>query len=95
MVKDNAAPTDGWDWFESGTLPASEATLETETDLALAAARCFRGADGEKILAYLRALTLERALGPNASDTLLRHTEGQRQLVAHIIHLVRRGRDGG
>ncbi len=95
MVKDNPATAEGWSWFEGTELPASEETLEVERGLILAAARCFRGADGEKVLAYLRAITLERALGPGASDNLLRHLEGQRQLVAHIILLVQRGRDGG
>ncbi len=95
MTKTNAEQPGGWDWFETTTPPDLPETMEAERDLALAAARCFRGQDGEKVLAYLRAVTLERALGPNAPDTLLRHLEGQRQLVAHIARLVKRGRDGG
>lgn len=95
MVNGTPVSADGWGWFEGDPVPDSDATIEAEKDLIGAAARCFRGADGEKVLAYLRAITLERALGPSASDTLLRHTEGQRQLVAHLIHLVERGRDGG
>ncbi len=95
MAKDNPASAEGWDWFEGGAIPASEESLEAERGLIGAAARCFNGADGEKVLAYLRAITLDRALGPGASDTVLRHLEGQRQLVAHIILLVQRGRDGG
>jgi len=84
----------GWAWFEAAPAPGVPETAEDERALALACARCFRGGDGERVLAYLRALTLDRALGPNASDTLLRHLEGQRQLVAHIASLVRRGRGG-
>ena len=95
MTKANAEQPGGWDWFETLAPPDFPESMEFERDLALAAARCFRGADGEKVLAYLRAVTLERALGPNAPDTLLRHLEGQRQLVAHIARLVKRGRDGG
>lgn len=88
------APEPGWEWFEN-LAPAGATPDSDDTALALACARCFRGADGERVLAYLRALTLDRALGPGASDTLLRHVEGQRQLVAHLLALVRRGRDGG
>lgn len=61
--------------------------------IARLAARCFRGADGGALLAYLRALTLERALGPDTSDAALRHLEGQRQLVRHLNHLIELGRD--
>lgn len=60
--------------------------------LAVAFARCFRGADGEYVSAYLRKTTLDRALGPDAPDAQLRHLEGQRQLVSRILHLVERGR---
>lgn len=95
MARDDTRQDRGWDWFESGNTPLPAETLEDDKALALAAARCFRGADGDKVLAYLRAITLERALGPGAPDTLLRHLEGQRQLVAHIARLVTRGRDGG
>jgi hypothetical protein len=95
MTRPDHAPPDGWDWFETGTNLAADGPPDTGPDLALAAARCFRGADGEKVLGYLRALTLDRALGPNASDALLRHIEGQRQLVAHLALLIQRGRDGG
>jgi hypothetical protein len=86
---------EGWGWFEIGVDLSADNHPETGLVLALASARCFRGADGEMVLRYLRALTLDRALGPNASDTMLRHLEGQRQLVSHIVQLVQRGRDGG
>lgn len=39
----------------------------------------------------LRKLTLERSLGPGASDALLRHLEGQRHLFAYITALVAQG----
>ncbi|MAN81492.1 MAG: hypothetical protein CMM77_13730 [Rhodospirillaceae bacterium] len=58
------------------------------------AARCFRGADGTAVLDYLKTLTLDRALGPDAPDATLRHLEGQRQLVRHLIHLIDQGRRG-
>ncbi|MBT3661853.1 MAG: hypothetical protein HOA30_04375 [Rhodospirillaceae bacterium] len=59
------------------------------------AARCFQGTDGENLLAHFRAITLGRALGPGASDAVLRHIEGQRQLVAYLSALVERGRVSG
>ena len=64
----------------------------SDADLALAFARCFRGRDGEWVLACLKAMTLDRALGPNVADATLRHLEGQRQLVAYMLNMVERGR---
>jgi len=63
-------------------------------ELALIAARCFQGGDGRRLLAYLRTITLERALGPDSTDTQLRHLEGQRQLISHLHVLIERGRNG-
>jgi hypothetical protein len=64
-------------------------------DLARASARCFASPDGAAVLAHLTAMTMRRALGPDASDQALRHLEGQRQLVAHLHALIARGRAGG
>ena len=61
--------------------------------LPIAFARCFSGRDGEVVLDHLKAITLRRAMGPDSSDAILRHMEGQRQLVAYILGLVARGRD--
>ena len=44
-----------------------------------------------RVLGFLKAMTLERAVGPEASDAALRHLEGQRQLVTTILALVARG----
>ncbi|MCW9039551.1 MAG: hypothetical protein OQJ76_03565 [Rhodospirillales bacterium] len=57
-------------------------------------ARVFRGADGDAALECLRAITLDRVLGPAAADGELRHLEGQRALFVRIAAMVRRGRDG-
>jgi len=57
-------------------------------------ARVFRGGDGDRALAVLRAATLERALGPDSSDAALRDLEGRRRLVTWILALVERGRAG-
>lgn len=82
-------PDPGWGWFEPPAPPDNSQRLA----LARAFARAFSGADGELALSHLRALTLERCLGPEASDSALRCLEGQRLLAAHILSLVDRGRD--
>lgn len=84
----------GWSWFnvveKIDDLNAPSRTVDHELECAFA--RCFRGEDGVKVLRHLRAITLDRVLGPDASDALLRHMDGQRQLFAYILSLVERGR---
>lgn len=89
----------GWAWFEPPAAPSGVAedvdqdlAPDLAPDLAKTFARCFRGRDGERALAHLRAITLERAMGPGVSDAMLRHAEGQRQLYAYMAALVARGR---
>jgi len=82
----------GWDWLETA-LPAGPQDA-ADADPAPSFARCFAGRDGERVLAVLRAMTLDRALGPDAPEAALRHLEGQRQLVATVLALVARGRAG-
>ena len=84
-------PDPGWEWFER----AAPSQADELAELSIAFARCFSGRQGERALAHLRRLTQERHLGPEAGEAALRHLEGQRQLVAYIASLVRRGRDGG
>jgi hypothetical protein len=83
----------GWAWFESfrdhGLDPRPQGVANVEVTRAFA--RCFSTADGQRVLSYLRALTLERSLGPGASDTMLRHLEGQRSLVTYIVATTARG----
>jgi hypothetical protein len=67
---------------------------DDSADMAPLFARLFRGADGERALAWLRGRTIERRLSPEATEASLRWLEGQRFLVALIEALVRRGRDG-
>ncbi len=85
----------GWDWFDPvAAVELGCGDCGDDQDMAAVFARCFRGGDGERALAYLRGLTMDRALGPGASDAVLRHVEGQRQLVAHVCALVARGVEG-
>lgn len=62
--------------------------------LAKSAATCFAGIHGRQLLNYLRAITVERTLGPDVDGAHLRFLEGQRQLVQHISSLIERGRIG-
>ncbi len=78
----------GWAWF--GVSDSSQATDDLE--LARCFARVFRGGDGERALRYLKSMSVDQVLGPCASDAMLRHVEGQRQLVAHVQRLIERGR---
>lgn len=86
----------GWDWFEAdqSAAEAQPDTATAESELATAFARCFLSADGRQVLKHLRQLTLERALGPQASEALLRHVEGQRQLLLYIEAFVAKGAGG-
>ncbi|KAA0680296.1 hypothetical protein [Roseomonas genomospecies 6] len=81
----------GWDWLEgvgsTGTVPGPH----PDGDPAPSFARCFAGPDGARVLGTLKAMTLERTLGPDASDAALRDLEGQRRLVAVILALTARG----
>ncbi len=79
---------EGW----TGIDPA-DPVPSPESDLACAYARCFGGSEGARVLGDLRGRTLDRALGPAASDAELRHLEGQRALVVRILALTARGRD--
>ena len=92
-----SSPDHGWAWFERIDADRLDATDSdaADLDLARAFARCFRGEDGSRVIEHLRAVTVGRALGPAASDAQLRHTEGQRQLVAYINALIERGRGAG
>jgi hypothetical protein len=79
----------GWAWFSHSA--AAGEPLAEEPALCGAFARCFAGADGQAVLEHLRRTVLERRLAPNASDAELRHLEGQRCAVAHIVAMVERG----
>ena len=55
-------------------------------------ARTFSTASGEVVLQHLRHMTIDRVLGPNATESELRTLEGMRSLVHQIEQLVARGR---
>lgn len=53
--------------------------------------RVFTTPDGAKALEVLRKMTIERCLPPTASDSALRHAEGQRTLVRTIQNYIELG----
>lgn len=55
-------------------------------------ARTFSGASGRAVIEHLRKITIERVLGPHATDGELRSIEGARALVHQIETLIERGR---
>lgn len=61
---------------------------ETEKNFA----RTFNTPSGRAVLEHLRRITVERVLGPNATDAELRGLEAQRALVHQIEQLSERGK---
>lgn len=61
------------------------------TDIEKQYARVFSGADGRQVLNHLRAITIERILGPNVSNDELRWWAAQNALVHQIENLINRG----
>lgn len=55
-------------------------------------ARTFSTAAGTIVLQHLRRITIERVLGPNATDAELRGLESQRALVHQIENMIQRGK---
>lgn len=55
-------------------------------------ARTFATASGIAVLKHLRKITIERVLGPDATDAQLRSLEAQRALVHQIETLIERGK---
>lgn len=89
----------GWSWFERDSV---DTTTETNSDdfpdtgkeLRIAYARCFSTDAGQKVLAHMKSFTQERSFGPHTSTEMLRHVEGQRQLVSYIKMQTEYGRRG-
>jgi hypothetical protein len=83
--------TRSWPWTQSGSPAPAPDSGEDRAALARACVRLFTHDDGRRLLAHLRAQTIGRHLGPEASDAALRHLEGQRALVAHLERLIAEG----
>jgi hypothetical protein len=83
-------PTPGWAWFDG---PAGTAA-EPMDEVCRSAAACLGSVHGQVVLRHLRHLFLDRRIPPTASDAELRHAEGQRTVVSHLLQLLERGRGG-
>lgn len=55
--------------------------------------RIFNSTDGKCVLNYLKKITIERILPPNATDNELRFLEGQRFLIHQIETLINQGKE--
>ena len=80
---------DAWAWLDGGAAPAG-----TPPELCRAAAACLGSSHGQSVMRHLRRAFLDRRLPPSASDAELRHVEGQRSVVAHLLLLAELGRAG-
>lgn len=67
-----------------------EQTLEGE-EIAAVAARLLASPDGIRLIRHLRALTIDRVTPPDFAIGALRHLEGQRHIVRHLMSLALRG----
>ena len=59
-------------------------TVAQEDQLNKIFAACFRSPAGHEVLGYLRSITINTVVGPEASDAALRHKEGMRFLFGVI-----------
>ena len=73
------------------TLMDAKPPMAEAREEARAAYRVFAGEDGQVVLNHLRTTTIERSLGPNATDAELRDLEGQRRLFKRIENLIKTG----
>ena len=64
------------------------------SDIELAYAKTFAGNMGQRVLVHMRKITIERVLGPNATESELRSLESQRFFVHQIENLIQRGQGG-
>ena len=67
--------------------------INTMQNIELAYAKTFSCESGAMVISHLRKITVERTLGPNATDSELRTLEGARALVHQIESLILRGRE--
>ena len=72
---------EGWAWF------AGTAVEGNNVELRRCFVRTFSSDAGRRVLAHLRAATIERQAAPEVPDSVLRHLEGQRYLFQLIERL--------
>lgn len=57
-------------------------------------ARTFQTPSGKAVLQHMRKITIERTLGPNASDNELRWNEANRAFVRQIENMIAHATNG-
>jgi hypothetical protein len=82
-----AEPLEGWAWLEA----AGEA-VDLPDEICRSAVACLGSDRGRVLLRHLKRRFLDRRIPPTAADAELRHAEGQRSVVAHLLQLLERGR---
>jgi hypothetical protein len=82
-----ADATAGWAWFDA----AGDVAAPVD-EVCRSAAACLSNSNGQVLLRHLERAFRDRRIPPTASDAELRHAEGQRSVVDHLMHLVERGR---
>lgn len=81
----------GWSYIDAPERGMASDSANAD-EIPMIFARCFLTDQGAIALQHLRRITLERVIDPSASDSMLRHAEGQRHLVKMIEALIARGR---
>lgn len=85
MAGDRKLRTTGRPQQPERSLDGFQWSRTTEARLNGAIFRAFSGPAGQEALAYLKNITLNQALPPEATDAQIRHREGQRWIVAVIV----------
>ena len=70
-------------------------TFDQEKQLNQEFAGLFKDKLGDKVLEYLKAITINSVSGPEISNEKLRHLEGSRYIVGLIEYRIKQGRDNG
>tara|TARA_S200000501_G_C20742422_1_gene707935 strand:+ start:635 stop:922 length:288 start_codon:yes stop_codon:yes gene_type:complete len=73
--------------LDNYTRPAEE-----ETELNSLCLNVFASKNGQKVLSYLKSITIEAVAGSEVSDATLRHLEGQRYMIGLIQRRVNKGK---
>lgn len=75
------------------SLDGFQRSLKEELDINLVFAAAFGTDAADKVVQYLKNITLNRACGPGVPDSELRHLEGQRHIVSIILRRIEDGRN--
>jgi hypothetical protein len=79
----------GWSWFDTEAEPSGK-----PDELCRSAAACLTSVHGRHLMLHLQRTFLDRRVPPTASDAELRHAEGQRSVISHLLQLLEQGRGG-